>query len=117
MAPYLEVATLLRDFGAEQGAQRFRQSPLLHRVEAVSPDNAQSLESFFTRVLIPKAQSLLLSKIARDSAILAAPSTASWCLLFIIANDQDFVASSRLRAGASGSAAQRRAGANYFEND
>ena len=90
MAPYLEVATLLRDFGAEQGAKRFRQSPLLRRVEAVSPDNAQSLESFFTRP-DPKGTVLLLSKIAQDSPDIGGAFDRVVVPTLIIANDQDFV--------------------------
>jgi pimeloyl-ACP methyl ester carboxylesterase len=90
MAPYLEVATLLRDFGAEDGAQRFRQSPLLRRVQAVSPDNAQSLESFFTRP-DPKGTVLLLSKIAQDSPDIGSAFDRIVAPTLIIANDQDFV--------------------------
>jgi pimeloyl-ACP methyl ester carboxylesterase len=90
MAPYLEVAALLRDFGPEQGAQRFRQSPLLRRVEAVSPDNAQSLESFFTRP-DPKSTVLLLSKIAQDSPDVGRAFDRVVAPTLIVANDQDFV--------------------------
>ena len=90
MAPYLEVATLLRDFGADEGAQRFRQSPLLRRVEAVSPDNAQSLESFFTRP-DPKGTVLLLSKIAQDSPDIGSAFDRVVMPTLIVATDQDFV--------------------------
>jgi pimeloyl-ACP methyl ester carboxylesterase len=90
MAPYLEVATLLQDFGAEQGAQRFRQSPLLRSVEAVSPDNAQSLESFFTRP-DPNSTILLLSKIAQDSPDIGGAFDRVVAPTLIVANHQDFV--------------------------
>jgi pimeloyl-ACP methyl ester carboxylesterase len=90
MAPYLEVATLLRDFGPEQGAQRFAQSPLLRRVGAVSPDNAQSLESFFTRP-DPNSTILLLSKIAQDSPDIGGAFDRVVAPTLIVANDQDFV--------------------------
>ena len=90
MAPYLEVATLLRDFGPEQGARRFAQSPLLRKVQAVSPDNAQSLESFFTRP-DPTGTVLLLLKIAQDSPDIGGAFDRVVAPTLIVANDQDFV--------------------------
>jgi pimeloyl-ACP methyl ester carboxylesterase len=90
MAPYLEVAALLREFGAELGAERFAQSPLLRTVAAVSPDNAQSLESFFTRP-DPSGTVLLLSKIAQDSPDIGGAFDRVMAPTLIIANDQDFV--------------------------
>ena len=66
MAPYLEVAQLLKEFGAKEGAHRFEASQIHAEVETVSVDNAKSLRWFFAR---PKPESTiaLLSRIPTDS--------------------------------------------------
>jgi len=91
MAPYLEIADLLDRFGPVEGAKHFELSACLATVAAISPDNADSLRSFFTR---PNLESTiaLLSSIPRDSpgverkdiAKISAPT-------LIIGNHHDFV--------------------------
>ena len=49
MRPYLHIAKLLRRFGTEVGLRRYEQSEILAEVQSVSPDNAASLCSFFSR--------------------------------------------------------------------
>jgi pimeloyl-ACP methyl ester carboxylesterase len=90
MAPYLEVAELLGACGAEQGAQDFERSALLRAVEAVSPDNAQSLRSFFTRPN-PIGTVSLLSRIPKDSPDIGGRFKQVVAPTLIIANDQDYV--------------------------
>jgi pimeloyl-ACP methyl ester carboxylesterase len=91
MAPYGEVARLLRKFGPEEGARRFEATRILAEVASVSPDNARSLLWFFTR---PDSEGTiaLLSRIADDSpgvtaGMLRSIEVPTW----IVANDQDFV--------------------------
>jgi pimeloyl-ACP methyl ester carboxylesterase len=91
MAPYLEIAELMKKFGVTEGALHFEGSACLTAVTAVSPDNAASLKSFFTR---PNHESTmaLLSSIPKDSpgvdggmiAKIAGPT-------LIIATDHDYV--------------------------
>ncbi len=65
LKPYVEVARLIAEQGAEKGASTFSCSATLAEVEAVSPDNAQSLRWFFNR---PRSDSTvaLLSRIPLD---------------------------------------------------
>ena len=90
MAPYLEVAELLGRWGMREGAQRFERSAILQAVEAVSPDNAQSLRSFFTR---PNKDSTiaLLSRIPLDSPRIGGAFEQVQALALIIANEQEYV--------------------------
>jgi pimeloyl-ACP methyl ester carboxylesterase len=90
-AAYAEVAQLLRDYGADEGARRFEASANLAAVAAVSPDNAASLRWFFGRP-DPASTVALLSRIPQDSpgisaAALARIETAT----LIVANAQDYV--------------------------
>ena len=59
-------------------------------MEVVSPDNAQSLESFFTRP-DPNNTILLLSKIAQDSPDIGGAFDRVVAPTLIVANHQDFV--------------------------
>jgi pimeloyl-ACP methyl ester carboxylesterase len=90
MAPYREVAELLSKFGARRAAEHFERSDLLRAVEAVSPDNAQSLRSFFTR---PNPESMveLLSRISQDSPGIGGAFQNVVAPTLIIANDQEYV--------------------------
>jgi pimeloyl-ACP methyl ester carboxylesterase len=91
MAPYLEIAELIEKFGAAEGARHFEGSTCLAEVATISPDNAASLKSFFTKPN-PESTIALLSSIPKDSpgvdeemiAKIAAPT-------LIIANDHDYV--------------------------
>jgi pimeloyl-ACP methyl ester carboxylesterase len=91
MASYLEIAELMKKFGPADGAHHFEGSACLAAVAAISPDNAASLKSFFTRPN-PESTIALLSSIPKDSpgvdeamiAKIAAPT-------LIIANDHDYV--------------------------
>jgi pimeloyl-ACP methyl ester carboxylesterase len=91
MAPYLEIAPLLKDFGAHEGALRFEASASLAAVAAVSPDNAASLKSFFSRPN-PASTIALLSTIPRDSPGIDAETIAGIRVpTLIIGSHQDFV--------------------------
>lgn len=91
MAPFLEIAQLLKRFGAFEGALRFERSSTFSAVAAVSPDNAASLSNFFTRPN-PESTIALLASISKDSprvdgqaiAKIAAPT-------LILGNPHDFV--------------------------
>ena len=90
MAPYREVARLLHEAGADRGEALFAQSKELQEVFSVSPDNAQSLQSFFKRPN-PESTILLLSKIACDSPSIGGAFDRITVPTLIIANDQEFV--------------------------
>jgi pimeloyl-ACP methyl ester carboxylesterase len=91
MAPYLEIATLLREFGTREGAFRFAASKCLAEVAAVSPDNAASLQSFFSQPN-PDNTIALLSTIAADSPGIDEEGVAAIRVsALIIGTDQDFV--------------------------
>jgi pimeloyl-ACP methyl ester carboxylesterase len=91
MAPYLEIAALLREFGAREGALRFDASAALAAVAAVSPDNAASLRSFFSQPN-PANTIALLSIIPSDSPGIDAETIAMIRVpTLIIGTDQDFV--------------------------
>jgi pimeloyl-ACP methyl ester carboxylesterase len=91
MAPYLEIAALLREFGAREGALRFQASATLAVVAAVSPDNAASLRSFFSQPN-PANTIALLSTIPSDSPGIDAETIAMIRVpTLIIGTDQDFV--------------------------
>jgi pimeloyl-ACP methyl ester carboxylesterase len=91
MTPYLEIAALLREFGAREGALRFEASAALAAVAAVSPDNAASLRSFFSQPN-PANTIALLSTIPSDSPGIDAETIAMIRVpTLIIGTDQDFV--------------------------
>jgi pimeloyl-ACP methyl ester carboxylesterase len=91
MAPYLEIAALLEEFGADEGALRFEASACLAAVAAVSPDNAVSLKSFFSRPN-PASTIALLSTIPRDSPGVDAETIAGIQVpTLIIGTHHDFV--------------------------
>jgi pimeloyl-ACP methyl ester carboxylesterase len=91
MHPYLVVAEMLREYGREDGLRRFANSETLAAVERVSPDNAASLRSFFTR---PHEQSTieLLSRIPLDGPGLSRRDIASIDLpTLVIGNGEEYV--------------------------
>jgi pimeloyl-ACP methyl ester carboxylesterase len=91
LAPYLEIAALLREFGAREGALRFEASAALAAVAAVSPDNAASLRGFFSQPN-PANTIALLSTIPSDSPGIDAETIAMIRVpTLIIGTDQDFV--------------------------
>ena len=91
MAPYLEIATLLKELGAHEGALRFEASAWLAEVAAVSPDNAASLKSFFSRPN-PASTIALLSTIPADSPGINAETIAGIRVpTLIIGTDHDYV--------------------------
>jgi pimeloyl-ACP methyl ester carboxylesterase len=91
MAPYLEIAPLLKKFGAHEGALRFEASASLAAVAALSPDNAASLKSFFSRPN-PASTIALLSTIPADSPGINAETIAGIRVqALIIGTDRDYV--------------------------
>jgi pimeloyl-ACP methyl ester carboxylesterase len=91
MHPYLVVAEMLKEYGPEEGLRRFANSETLAEVERVSPDNATSLRSFFSR---PDKQSTveLLSRIPQDGPGLSLRDIASIDLpTLVIGNGEDYV--------------------------
>jgi pimeloyl-ACP methyl ester carboxylesterase len=91
MKPYLVLAELLKEYGREEGLKRFANSETLAVVERVSPDNAASLLSFFTR---PDEQSTieLLSRIPKDGPGLSRQDMASIAMpTLIIGSGKDYV--------------------------
>jgi pimeloyl-ACP methyl ester carboxylesterase len=91
MKPYLLVAELLKEYGREEGLRRFADSAELAAVERVSPDNAASLRSFFSRR--DEASSVeLLSRIPKDGAGLSRQDIASiGAPTVVIGNAEDYV--------------------------
>jgi hypothetical protein len=82
---------LLQNVGAEQGAAKFGVSQALAEVEAVSPDNAQSLRWFFNR---PRSDSTvaLLSRIPLDGPGVSVEAIRSLDVpTLVIGNDRDYV--------------------------
>jgi len=91
MAPYLEIARLLQEYGPEEGARRFEATDVLAAVESVSPDNAQSLRWFFTRKN-PESTIALLSRIPNDSPGVTADALRQIGVpTLIVDNDQEYV--------------------------
>jgi pimeloyl-ACP methyl ester carboxylesterase len=91
MAPYLEISELMKNLGPVEGAARFAVSDTLAAVASVSPDNAASLQSFFTRPN-PESTIALLSSIPKDSpGIDAAAITNIAAPTLILGNHHDFV--------------------------
>lgn len=91
MRPYLRIAELLRTFGQEEGLRRFEQSEVLAEVERISPDNAASLRSFFSRKGEESTVGLL-SRIPKDGAGLSRAEIARIAApTLVIANGQEYV--------------------------
>lgn len=91
LKPYVEVASLWQQFGREEGARKFAGSQTLADVEAVSPDNAQSLRWFFDR---PRADSTvaLLSRIPLDGPGVGLDAIRGLTVpTLVIGNDRDYV--------------------------
>jgi len=91
LKPYIEVASLWQQFGKEEGATKFAVSQSLADVQAVSPDNAQSLCWFFDR---PRADSTvaLLSRIPLDGPGVSLEAIGKLSLpVLVIGNDRDYV--------------------------
>jgi pimeloyl-ACP methyl ester carboxylesterase len=91
MHPYLVLAEALKEYGPEEGLRRFANSEILAGVERVSPDNAASLLSFFSR---PNEQSTieLLARIPRDGPGLSRHDIASIDMpTLVIGNGEDYV--------------------------
>jgi pimeloyl-ACP methyl ester carboxylesterase len=91
MTPYLEIAALLKELGADEGALHFEVSECLATVAAVSPDNAASLKGFFSQPNLANTIALL-STIPSDSPGIGAETIAGIQVpTLIIGTDQDFV--------------------------
>ncbi|WP_181179532.1 alpha/beta hydrolase [Mesorhizobium sp. B2-7-1] len=88
---YHVAAQYLEQYGAEEGAERFRASPEFLEVLAASPDNAASLIGFFKRPR-PDTTIALLSRIPLDwPGVSRARIEAIRQPALIIGNDQDYV--------------------------
>jgi pimeloyl-ACP methyl ester carboxylesterase len=91
MAPYLEIAALIKEFGAREAALHLEASACLAAIAAVSPDNAASLKSFFSQPN-PANTIALLSTIPSDSPGIDSEMIAGiQAPALIIGTDQDFV--------------------------
>ena len=91
MKPYIAVAELLERFGREEGMREFSGSSIYSEVSKLSPDNAASLASFFSR---PNELSTieLLSRIAKDGPGLTREQIASIAApTLIIGTEEEFV--------------------------
>jgi pimeloyl-ACP methyl ester carboxylesterase len=62
---YIDAGRHLELFGAEEGERRFRASEVFRSVEATSPDNANSLLSYFSRPR-PETTTALLARLTKD---------------------------------------------------
>jgi pimeloyl-ACP methyl ester carboxylesterase len=91
MHPYLVLAELLKESGREEGLRRFANSETLAAVERVSPDNAASLLSFFSR-RDEQSTIELLSRIPKDGPGLSRQDIASIDMpTLVIGNGEDYV--------------------------
>jgi pimeloyl-ACP methyl ester carboxylesterase len=91
MHPYLVLAELLKEYGREEGRRRFSSSETLVAVERVSPDNAASLLSFFSR-RDEQSTIELLSRIPKDGPGLSRLDIASIGMpTLVIGNGEDYV--------------------------
>jgi pimeloyl-ACP methyl ester carboxylesterase len=91
MKPYLLVAELLKQYGREEGLRRFADSETRAAVESVSPDNAASLRSFFSR-RDEESSVELLSRIPKDGPGLSAQDIASIGIpTLVIGNAEEYV--------------------------
>ncbi|MDR5826201.1 alpha/beta hydrolase [Caballeronia sp. LZ043] len=88
---YNDVSVLLETYGIEEGSRRFGRSELLQEIEVTSPDNANSLRSFFAR---PNTKSTiqLLSRIPLQGPGVGRQSISHLVVpTLIIACGEDFV--------------------------
>lgn len=91
MKPYLVLAELLKEYGREEGLRRFASSETLAAVERVSPDNAASLRSFFSRG-DEWSTIELLSRIPKDGPGLSRQDIASIGMpTLVIGNGEEYV--------------------------
>jgi pimeloyl-ACP methyl ester carboxylesterase len=91
MHPYLVLAELLKEYGREEGLRRFANSETLAVVERVSPDNAASLLSFFSR-RDEQSTIELLSRIPKDGPGLSRQDIASIAMpTLVIGNGEEYV--------------------------
>jgi pimeloyl-ACP methyl ester carboxylesterase len=91
MAPYVEIASLLREFGPDEGQRRFAQSETLAEVAKVSPDNAESLESIFSRPDIASFVELI-ARIPKDGPGVSLQEIEAIALpTLVIGNAEDYV--------------------------
>lgn len=88
---YAQIADLIAQNGTARGAELAAALPEFQAVAAVSPDNAQSLLSFFRRSN-PASTVALLGRIPRDGPGVDATGLAALRVpTLVIANDQDYV--------------------------
>jgi pimeloyl-ACP methyl ester carboxylesterase len=91
MKPYLHIADLLRKFDAEEGLRLYEQSEVLAEVQNISPDNAASLRSFFSRKG-EKSAIELLSRIPKDGPEVSATEIAKIEVpAIVIANGEEYI--------------------------
>jgi pimeloyl-ACP methyl ester carboxylesterase len=91
MKPYLLIADLLKRFGPEEGLRRCEQSEVLAEVQSISPDNAASLRSFFSR-MGEESTIDLLSRIPMDGPGLTAADIAMIAVpTALIANREEYI--------------------------
>lgn len=87
---YRDVAELLVEYGPDEGAKRLEAIPRLRKVETLSPDNAASMRSFFTRDLASTVA--LLSRIPEQGPGITRAEMGCLDLpTLVVANGQDFV--------------------------
>jgi len=91
MKPYLSIADLLRMFGPEEGLRRYERSDIRAEVQSISPDNAASLRSFFSRKG-EESTIELLSRIPKDGPGLSASDIAMIAVpTAVIANGEEYI--------------------------
>jgi pimeloyl-ACP methyl ester carboxylesterase len=90
MSPYVAVAQRIAESGSVEGLARFLHSEDLQKVQRVSPDNALSLQAFFSQAN-PESTVQLLSRIAKDAPAVGDLISTISVPALIIANDQEFV--------------------------
>ena len=91
MKPYILVAELLQRFGRHEGLQQFSRSLLYSKIKEISPDNAESLCSFFSRSDQENIIELLL-RLPRDGPGLSSGEIASIAVpTLIIGTEEEYV--------------------------
>lgn len=88
---YRDVASLLDQYGAEEGLRRLEEAGRLKEVEAVSPDNAASMRWFFTRANAESTVALLSRIPAQGPGIPRADIRRLALPTLVIANGEDYV--------------------------
>jgi pimeloyl-ACP methyl ester carboxylesterase len=91
MKPYAIVAELLASFGCEEGLRRFLNSEVHAEVKRVSPDNATSLCSFFSRR--DKGSTIeLLTRLPKDGPGLSSEDIAAIDMpTLVVGNGEEYV--------------------------